>query len=281
MTTIPAPRRAPPEPRDLRFDLSDVPRFWFGGRKSVTLFMDNLSVFFPAGERFFVASVKAFQDQVTDPALAAEMKAFCVQEGHHSREHVRYNKMLADKGYPVERMERRLETFLRGLTRRASKKRRLAVTCALEHFTSLLASLVLEDSRVLEGAHPEMAALWRWHAAEESEHKAVAFDVYKAAGGSTLRRGAAMGVTTLIFWGWILLHQIQLMRVEGLLWSPREWFQLGHFLLARPAATWRLAWPYLRYYSPGFHPWEHDTQPLLDRWKAEALPATTASDRVG
>ena len=42
--------------------------------------------------------------------------------------------------------------------------------------------------QLLEGAHPAMVALWKWHAAEENEHKNVAFDVYKAAGGSAVYR---------------------------------------------------------------------------------------------
>ncbi len=43
-----------PEPRNLRFDLADVPRYWHGERRSLSLFFDNLSLFFPEGERFFV-----------------------------------------------------------------------------------------------------------------------------------------------------------------------------------------------------------------------------------
>ncbi|MEY4511683.1 MAG: hypothetical protein RLZZ450_3805 [Pseudomonadota bacterium] len=40
--------------RNLKFDLSEVtPRYWLAGQRSVTAFFNNLSVFFPAGERFF------------------------------------------------------------------------------------------------------------------------------------------------------------------------------------------------------------------------------------
>ena len=46
------------EIRNLSFDLDGVPRYWHGGKRSVTLFMNNLSLFWP-GERFFIQSVKA------------------------------------------------------------------------------------------------------------------------------------------------------------------------------------------------------------------------------
>lgn len=266
MTTL-APRRDPPEVRDLRFDLSDVPKYWHGGRRAVSLFFDNLSVFFPAGERFFMASVKAFRSQVKDEQLQRQVDAFCAQEGHHSREHVRYNKMLADHGYPVAAMEQRVERHLRYVTTHVPRRRQLAATCALEHFTALLASLVLKDPRMMEGAHPKMAELWRWHAAEENEHKAVAFDVYTAIGGSWRARCFVMLLTTLSFWARVFGHQVRLMHAEGILFSVREWYDLARFLFFQPGGVLGLLGPYLSYYRPGFHPWEHDTSALVAQWK--------------
>ena len=162
--------------RNLRFAIDDgnVPRFWHGGRKSVTAFFDNLSIFFPVGERFFVASVRAHQHCVKDEALARDVRAFCGQEGIHGREHDRYNAMLRER-YPAAAMERRVSKLLDRVSRALPKRLQLGATCALEHFTALMGQFVLEDPRMLEGAHPAMAALWRWHSAEENEHKSVAF----------------------------------------------------------------------------------------------------------
>lgn len=258
------------EVRDLRFKLNDVPRHWHGGKRSVTLFFDNLSVFFPAGERFFVQSVKAFRNQVTDERIAADVAAFCAQEGHHSREHVRYNERVTELGYPVPKLEARVERILRAVSKRMSKTRQLAVTCALEHFTSLMGSLVLGDARVMEGADPQMAALWRWHAAEENEHKAVAFDVFQNVSGSYVRRAFAMFTTTIVFWVLVLLQQIALMRKDGIAASPREWWALFRYLFLDPGGMAGLLVPYLRYYKPSFHPNDHDTKSLVDSWRQTA-----------
>jgi predicted metal-dependent hydrolase len=258
------------EVRNLRFDVdADIPRYWHAENRSVTAFFNNLSVFFPPGERFFIASVKAHREHVDDARLRAEVRSFCAQEGVHSREHVRYNRMLEAQGYPVVAMERRVERLLAFVTRRSTKRRQLAVTCALEHFTALMAHSLLSKPDLLAGAHPVMAALWRWHAAEENEHKAVAFDVYRAAGGTYPERCAVMIGSTLVFWAKVVEQQLRLMRCDRTLFSLREWRALYSFLFVAPGGLRNLLGPYFAYFRPSFHPWDLDNRDLLEAWKAE------------
>jgi predicted metal-dependent hydrolase len=265
--------------RNLKFDVGDeVPRYWHGGRRAITLFFNNLSVFFPAGERFFISAVKAHAGMVDDPELLEQTRGFCAQEGIHSREHIHYNEMLRDQGYPVAAMERRVERILARVTRRTTPRAQLAATCALEHFTALLAHFVLSDDRLLEGAHPVMAALWRWHSAEENEHKAVAYDVYRKAGGNYVERVLAMVVATVIFWTKVFEHQVRLMRADGILFSAREWYALFRFLFITPGGLTNLFFPYFEYYRPNFHPWQLDNRSLLEAWKNE-LAASPAYGR--
>ncbi len=271
---------APPEIRNIRFDLgARIPRHWHGGRRSVTTFFDNLSVFFPAGERFFIATVHAYEGRIQDERLRAAMRAFCGQEGIHSREHVRYNEMLTAEGYPVPKMEKRVVARLRRASRRLPKRSQLAVTCALEHFTALLGQLVLADPRILEGADPTMAALWRWHAAEENEHKAVAFDVFQAVGGTYRERTTVMALVTVIFWIRVLEHQARMMDVDGTLWSPTEWAKLASFLFVEPGGMGSVMRLYFEYFRPDFHPDDIDSNPLVAAWErayASALHTGTA-----
>ena len=254
--------------RDLRFNLDEVPKHWHGAGKSVSIFYDNLSVFFPVGERFFVTAVKAFRDQVTDPQLASEVQAFCTQEGHHSREHVAYNKMLERHGYPVRAMEARVDRILRTAMQRLPKNRHLLATCALEHFTAMLGALILRYQRLLEGAHPTMAALWKWHAAEEIEHKTVAWDVARAAKLPWALRSFVMLTATIIFWTKVFDHQVRMMWADGILFSPSEWWKLVKYLFLSPGGMLRLIPEWFRYYAPSFHPRQLDTEPLLEGWKS-------------
>lgn len=267
MTTETAPI---PEVRNARFALgSEVPHDWHGGRTAVSIFFDNLSIFFPPGERFFIASVKAHKHQVHDEELLKQVRAFCGQEGMHTREHIRYNQMLRDRGYPVDDMEKRVENLLRMVSRRSPTRRQLAVTCALEHFTALMADALLKDPRVLEDADPRMASLWKWHAAEENEHKSVAYDVYRAAGGNYPERAAVMIGTTVVFWKKVLEHQIRMMRARGVHRSPRAWASALWFLFGDPGGLRKVFRPYFHYFRPGFHPWDIDNRDLLEQWKQE------------
>jgi len=259
--------------RNLRFDLRNIPRHWHGGRKSVTSFFDSLSVFFPAGERFFVASVRAYQDAIKDDALRFEVRTFCAQEGIHSREHENYNERLEGEGYPIDAMEKRVEASLARLTKYGSKELQLAVTCALEHFTALMGHLLLGNPKLLEGADPEMAAMWRWHAAEENEHKCLPYDVYKAVGGRYPVRVAAMIGATAIFWAKVVGHQAQMMRTDGTLLSADEWRAVLRFLFIDPGGMFDLWGMYFDYFRPGFHPKDIDSSALLDTWKAEYAAA--------
>jgi hypothetical protein len=259
----------PIEPRDLEFATDDdVPPHWHPAGPSVTRFFDALSVFFPVGERFFVASVRAHMFEVTDPALREAVRAFAAQEGAHGREHRRYNRRLARQGLPVEHLERQVDRLLRRVSRRAPRRVQLAVTCALEHFTALLATELLSDRAGLEGAHPEMAAMWKWHAVEEIEHKAVAYDVFVAADGTWLERAVVMVAASVIFWAKVLQHQVAMMRADGDLFSAREWLRLGRFLFVDPGPLTAILPRYLAYYAPRFHPDDLPTRDLVDAWVA-------------
>jgi len=270
-----------PEIRNLKFDIDEsVPRRWHKGGQAITSFFDNLSIFFPPGERFFIASLIAHRDRVRDERLLDEIRAFCGQEGIHSREHVRYNAMLEAKGYPASAMEARVRKLLARVEARIPARRRLAVTCALEHFTASMGHILLSDPRILEGAHPTMAALWRWHAVEETEHKGTAFDVYRAAGGGYGERIAMMLGATVIFWAKVVEHQLRLMKKDGIHLSRDEWTQLLRWIFADPGWAWPLLRMYADYFRPGFHPWDFDNRDLVESWKAAWHSQRTDADEA-
>ena len=255
------------EVRDYRFPLEAVRRDWHGSGPAVTAYFDQLSVFFPVGERFFVKSVKHFAPQVTSPALAADVAAFCAQEGHHGREHVAYNARLEKEGLPISRLERRVK-FLLGISQRYfSPHRQLAVTCALEHFTSLMGEFILGRPEALAGSDPTMTALWSWHAAEENEHRSVAYDLFVAMGGTWFTRCRAMVLVSIFFWGLVLMQQLAFMAKRGILFSVREHWRLFRFCFVNPGALTSLVVPYLSYFRRDFHPAKRGGFALVDAWK--------------
>lgn len=165
------------------FREAGIPRHWFMGSPHLTHLSNALQLLFPAGEQFFIRSVKHYEKQIDDPELRARIRGFYGQEGRHGHEHERFFKVLEEQGYELESFLEWYEDLAFGkLEKRVSPAMRLAITAALEHFTAAMGRNAL-TSDFLDEAHPIIGDLMRWHAAEEIEHKSVAFDVFMAVDG--------------------------------------------------------------------------------------------------
>lgn len=254
---------------DFDFDPEKVPRDFYAGDPIQSLFMVSLSLVFPEGERFFVDSVMHYRDHIGDPALAAAVKGFAAQEGMHARAHAAFNAMARAQDLDVAALlEKKVKHLLRFRDRTAPPAARLAVTCALEHFTAILAEQLLTDREHREALHPMVRDLWVWHALEESEHKAVAFDVFQKVSGSYWIRARVMVIATAFFLGFIAYSHMKLVAARGLLGDTRGLFRTFDYLWLRKGLFRKLIPAYLDYFRPGFHPDDNDTTALLDQWRA-------------
>lgn len=242
---------------------------WFDNHAFKTAWFNAMSITFPLGEKFFIDSVRYFSDQIEDPKLNEDIRGFCGQEGFHRREHQRYNEALcSQRGYDLQVMEGRLERNIQRGYKYMTPLQRLAGTAALEHITAILAESILSEyDPMIYNTDPSMQALWQWHAAEEMEHKAVAFDVYRAVGGTEKMRKRAMRQATFFLMLDIMMGLMHMLRKDKKLWSLRTWREGWKTLFAKGGILRRL-WPaYKEYYREGFHPWDRDTRPLLQSWK--------------
>jgi len=243
---------------------------WYAGKRFHSRMGDALSLTFPEGEAFFVESVRHFQDQLEDPALLRAVHDFVAQEAAHGRAHRSFNQTLEDGGLPVvAELEAELRAFFKTVRRVLSPKSQLAVTCALEHFTALMAEQLIRDREHREALAPEVRPLWLWHALEETEHKSVAFDVYRAIGGGYLRRALLMVLTTVCFFSLTDRFRRRLQAVDGPL-SGREMLEAFDHVWGRRGMMRRLIPAYLAYFRPSFHPTDHDSRALI-AWCREHL----------
>lgn len=250
-------------------DLSGVPRHWLAGDPFLTSLFNALSLVFPGGERFFMESVRALRDQVKDPKLQADVRGFLAQEALHSREHASFNQWLTRFGINASGIMAGIDAGIAERKARRTPLQNLAVTCALEHFTAIMATGWLTDERLRADADERLRALWTWHALEEVEHKAVAFDVYQAAGGDYQTRVQIMMRITVGFMLGVSVVQMSLLTQEG---RQRDYRNIaaGLFRLWGPRGMFsRLIPAYARYYLPRFHPSQHDQTALLARFDAE------------
>lgn len=265
-----AMRASPPIPqRDLRFPLDDtIPRYWYRGRCHVTRFFDAFSIMFPLGERFFIDSVSHFRDRIPrDTPLAEDVAGFIHQEATHIREHRRYNDRLVAQGAPVDQLEALIQRRQQNSLSAMPAITRLASTACLEHFTAILAHQLLRHPEVLDGADPRMAAIWRWHAIEETEHKAVAFDVLAAIEPRSLRcyliRCGAMLAVSVYFVFDLTYFMYRLAAADRQRSNLREWARLQWWLFVHPGIFTRILPAWLSWFAPRFHPDRIDSGEVL------------------
>jgi predicted metal-dependent hydrolase len=274
-------RRADTEPRQgsaavpvrpMEFEkwVADLPKYFAAdGDIVMSHVLTVLSSTFPEGEKFFVRSVAAVRDELTDPELLKDVEGFIGQEEMHGREHKVLNDRLAQHGYPT----RGIDSYVRGLywvrERIQTKKVNLAFTAALEHYTATLAELLLSDEEARRSVgKPGARDILTWHALEESEHKAVAYDVYKTTGGGELMRIFIMFLTDLLFIG-----ETGIMLLISLLKDPTTWRHplkvLRSFarLPKQPFMSMRALRILAEYHKPGFHPNDRDTTQLIADWR--------------
>lgn len=226
--------------RRMNFNFDTVPEYWMGGNAGLTHFMTALSALFPAGEKFFIDSVRAvrYHSMLKNNAdLQKEISAFIGQEAMHTHEHVGFNASAQKFGHDVDALERHTDTVIQTTRKFMAKLAKpigitqemvdLTTTTALEHFTATIASQLLTNSHIQELMTDDtMKTMWLWHAIEENEHKAVAYDVFKGVFGKGLRayalRTSSLVISMVIlffiqnYFLWRLLKQDKQLNLENL-----------------------------------------------------------------
>jgi predicted metal-dependent hydrolase len=259
--------------RDRRFARELAPRrWWLADDPIATAWFNALSATFPRGEAFFIEAVKAHRDGA-DPKLEREIRAFVKQEINHTREHIVFNKLAEAAGYDVSFIDRRVEEML-ALTKDRPAIVNLAATMAHQHFTAMFGKELLANPAHLKGAEPELADLWRWHSAEEIEHKGVAYDTWLHAtrGWSRWKRwkikSLMMVIVTRRFIGNRVKDMIDLLAQDGLTgWKVKA--RIWRYLLVHPGFLRRIAVPWFAFFLPGFHPWNADDRGLIAKYEGD------------
>jgi len=261
------------QPRAFEFrDLDDVPQYWFAGNPVLTHIENTFSMLIPPGERFFIRSVRHFEDRASDPEMRRLIRAFVQQEGLHSRAHNEFNASLDRFGIDAEREHAEADKAIARLEKRLSPRMRLGATVFLEHLTATGAHTLFAEPWVAERMHPEMARFWRWHAVEELEHKAVAFDLFRAIGGGYLLRVfSAIAAVVLLALPFDRMVR-RMVKQAGQPITPEMRKEARDLNRKIAGAQLRML---AKYFKPSFHPWDCDDEPHLRAWYASpeaALP---------
>lgn len=271
------PSRTPPSvtitPMALGLPLGDdTPTCWFAGNLFLTHFMNAFSGILPQGEHFMIESVRGCRERVRDDReLQKQISGFIGQEAYHSIAHEAFNALMAARGFPFASQEAFTARVLRSVSG-LPEAYRMAVTGAVEHFTAMFGKLVLSHPEVIADVHPTLQPVFIWHALEELEHKAVAFDLCQATDDSYARRVAGLCIATAAVTACVVYGQARFMWqdkswLEGRAVAGGLWWMFG---FGKKAGYFRKMIPdYLAFFRPGFHPWQDDSRELIMRWKPE------------
>jgi uncharacterized protein len=258
------------KPRRMVFDMSQLKtKYFFRGNPILSTLMYALSASFPDGERFFIDSVRYYQKDIDDPLLSAQIRGFIGQEAHHGHVHEEFNERALTLGMAMDRVQQRLKKRLDTAQRRLSPGQQLAITAALEHVTATLAQWTLEnpEAGLNDGDNSPLSEMLIWHAMEEIEHKAVAFDVYRASVNDEKQRIAVANIIFRTFWIQMAISQLML------LWHDRKIPSLKHireawdFMWGKQGFRSWAAPEFKRYLKAGFHPNDIDQKRLIEQWQ--------------
>jgi uncharacterized protein len=256
--------------RRMKFDFEDqgFDRYWLDGSPFKSLFWTQLSAAFEPGEKFFIDSARALKDKLQDPKLVEEIAEFCKQEGHHTAQHLKFDRKNAELGIDIDGCRRRYGWILNRARKKLDPMEMLAATCALEHFTACFADSFFANPSLSDGADPKVVALWSWHAAEEAEHRATCYDIYRQLGGTYFQR------TTILIGSWALILGAALLNTTILLAKDKKLFTrdtlrgIG-YLFGRKGLITGLGPAFFDYFKPRFHPWKGVDPSTIARWQAE------------
>jgi uncharacterized protein len=177
-------------PRNVHFQLDSAPLHWIPGDPYASHSVTALNLFLPAAERWFSTLLADALEYVRDEHLREEIIGFIGQEAVHAKTH---DRVLVDyllrHGIDAGPFQLQLDWVAGQYDQRMSKiaprNRRKALAsgthalCAAEHFTGVLGHWALNNSWDEMAVDPTLSDLYRWHGAEEVEHRHVSYNVAK------------------------------------------------------------------------------------------------------
>ncbi|MCB1305613.1 MAG: metal-dependent hydrolase [Leptospiraceae bacterium] len=239
--------------RQMDFQFPDLPLNYWGGRAGQTNFINSLHILFPPAERYFVRIFNRAVRELKNPELQSMARGFSGQEMQHSVEHQKLQEQLSSN-HRMDDLVRRTEGLFARLESRLPLKWNMALVAAIEHFTALFGNIVLTQKDMFASMHSGMRDLLFWHAAEEIEHKAVAFDVFRGLSSSYLLRVIFVFPAYLAVLGFTVGLMLELSRRQKELWKLAMLQDLWFLLTGKHYLIWRCTGAVLSYCRPGFHP---------------------------
>ncbi len=194
----------------------------------------GFSLTMPYLEPYLIRTYRELADDISDPELAGDVKNFIGQEAQHFQNHRRVNEMIkeqlgADIGDKLTAIEDELDADYRRFNATKSRRFNLVYAEGFEAMTCAMAIATFAEAEAGNGPgrFGKWQELYAWHAAEEIEHRTVAFDVYEHFEGSYAYRVAGSLRAQAHFHRYVDRFQRVLLRSLGQSTRPRRPPALG------------------------------------------------------
>ena len=250
--------------RRMDYEFAAMPRYWFANEPSLTHLFTGMSTLFPEGEAYFVRSVRALRHQIQDhPQLDKDIGAFIGQEAMHCKEHHAFHQSAEQFGLNPASLENATGLILKTLEKLLSKKANLLLTVGLEHYTAVLVVTMMDSVNELM-TDDTIRNLWLWHSVEETEHKAVAFEMYQHLYGSRLNaylsRIMIFSLALLMITSMMMGYTAVLMKRDKQMLNLKSWKKLGQMMVTSHKI---FIAKFMDYYRRDFHPNDTDESELV------------------
>lgn len=241
---------------------------WNPGRPELSHTLNAFQLALPYLEPYFIDAIREGAERVADPKLKAEVAAFCAQEAHHSRQHKRYCRLLQRRYPRLKEFETSIQQSLLRSRREDTLEWRLAYTAGYEAITAQLSRWMLRNAEDwFTGADPHFAALMTWHAAEELEHRHVAYDVLQAVSTSYGLRAKGLFGAMKKTLADIVPVVTYMLEVDG---YAARFDSKARRLKLRVQFALELLPTVRRYLTPGYNPVQDRSPPEFAQWQSRS-----------
>jgi predicted metal-dependent hydrolase len=188
---------------DFQFDAGKI--IW-SDAPEVSVIFNAMSTSTPVVEKFLNKVMMACRKQVgpESPELREDIDDFVRQESNHYRIHARWNDLVEQAGFHLDpSLEETFDAEFRDMLKNRSLNFLTAYCAGFENFTLFFARYLFEEGGALFKDGDSIGDLWRWHFAEEYEHRKVCHDGFAAISGNYFMR-----IWGLVYSSWHLNKNI-------------------------------------------------------------------------
>lgn len=260
---------------DFQFDASKI--IW-PNAPEVSVIFNAMSTSTPVVEKFLNKVMMLCRKQVRDdrPDLQRDIDDFVRQESNHYRIHAKWNELVEEAGLHLDpRFEETFDAEFREMLKTRSLSFLTAYCAGFENFTLFFARYLFEQGGALFKDGDSIGDLWRWHFAEEWEHRMVCHDGFAEISGNYFMR-----VWGLVYSSWHLNKNIA-PRIQSFLAQYREGMSPAEIAASKKREKqffnafygWtlpRMLKIFIPFYNPGTAPASPGMEQALARYGAMA-----------